>query len=323
MRKLITLLASLALGTSAFAQSTTLTINSSTGAVNVPAGLTPSFGTIHVGNTTITAPGGGAPNALRIVSAVDGDTGVLDIQNTHTSNAFSAINYLSAAGQYRLSMGYGNTTFQPYQNCAFIEANNLVGANAVPPDFLLAQTGTDGGGGYNVNVRMIMSGSSGLFQILGRIPGTNFAPAALSVSPSGRVRFGPPIGGVGGNMDFSGFGQTQIVQENGTATVLSMTENGVATGYLGFAANSGSFIIGSDSNSISFRGSPGGDLSGGSAYADINASRAVFHVTLNLATATPASSSAAGTAGDIAWDGSYIYICVGVNTWKRAAIATW
>lgn len=44
---------------------------------------------------------------------------------------------------------------------------------------------------------------------------------------------------------------------------------------------------------------------------------------LNIGTATPASASAAGTAGDIAWDASYIYVCTATNTWKRVAIATW
>lgn len=38
---------------------------------------------------------------------------------------------------------------------------------------------------------------------------------------------------------------------------------------------------------------------------------------------TPASASDTGTTGMIAWDSSYIYICTGSNTWKRAAIATW
>lgn len=44
---------------------------------------------------------------------------------------------------------------------------------------------------------------------------------------------------------------------------------------------------------------------------------------LNIPTATPASAGAAGTAGDIAWDASYIYVCTAASTWKRAAIATW
>jgi hypothetical protein len=38
---------------------------------------------------------------------------------------------------------------------------------------------------------------------------------------------------------------------------------------------------------------------------------------------TPASASATGTAGEICWDASYIYVCTATNTWKRTAITTW
>ena len=38
---------------------------------------------------------------------------------------------------------------------------------------------------------------------------------------------------------------------------------------------------------------------------------------------TPASATATGVAGRIAWDADYIYICTATNTWKRVAIATW
>lgn len=37
----------------------------------------------------------------------------------------------------------------------------------------------------------------------------------------------------------------------------------------------------------------------------------------------PASATAAGTAGQIAYDGSYFYLASATNTWKRAAISTW
>lgn len=38
---------------------------------------------------------------------------------------------------------------------------------------------------------------------------------------------------------------------------------------------------------------------------------------------TPASASATGTVGTIAWDSDYMYVCVATDTWKRVAIATW
>jgi hypothetical protein len=44
---------------------------------------------------------------------------------------------------------------------------------------------------------------------------------------------------------------------------------------------------------------------------------------IETVTHTPASSSDAGTTGQIAWDSSYLYVCVAPNTWKRAAISSW
>lgn len=37
----------------------------------------------------------------------------------------------------------------------------------------------------------------------------------------------------------------------------------------------------------------------------------------------PASSSAAGTAGQIAYDADYFYVCVATNTWRRTPISDW
>ena len=39
--------------------------------------------------------------------------------------------------------------------------------------------------------------------------------------------------------------------------------------------------------------------------------------------AVPGSASASGTAGQAAYDGSFVYICVSDNTWVRAALSTW
>lgn len=43
----------------------------------------------------------------------------------------------------------------------------------------------------------------------------------------------------------------------------------------------------------------------------------------HVITGTPASAAAAGVAGQVAYDSSFIYVCVATNTWTRAAIATW
>lgn len=38
---------------------------------------------------------------------------------------------------------------------------------------------------------------------------------------------------------------------------------------------------------------------------------------------TVATASSTGTAGDIQWDSNFIYVCVGTNVWKRAALTSW
>lgn len=37
----------------------------------------------------------------------------------------------------------------------------------------------------------------------------------------------------------------------------------------------------------------------------------------------PATSSSSGTAGEIAYNNNYFYVCVANNTWKRVALSTW
>jgi hypothetical protein len=37
----------------------------------------------------------------------------------------------------------------------------------------------------------------------------------------------------------------------------------------------------------------------------------------------PASATSSGSAGTIAYDSSYVYICVATNTWRRASISSW
>ena len=68
---------------------------------------------------------------------------------------------------------------------------------------------------------------------------------------------------------------------------------------------SGRVLIGTSSNS-------------GGALLQVNDNR------IRIATAkTPASATDTGTAGEICWDTSYIYVCTATNTWKRAALTTW
>jgi len=45
---------------------------------------------------------------------------------------------------------------------------------------------------------------------------------------------------------------------------------------------------------------------------------------INIATKkTPASSSASGTKGDLAWDENYFYGCIATDTWRRIPWTIW
>lgn len=48
-------------------------------------------------------------------------------------------------------------------------------------------------------------------------------------------------------------------------------------------------------------------------------------VGLNMGTgiAVPATATSAGVTGDVAYDASFLYVCVATNTWKRTALTTW
>lgn len=66
--------------------------------------------------------------------------------------------------------------------------------------------------------------------------------------------------------------------------------------------------------------------SGGSSRLELYSDGRVVFPGNNLRIATSrtiASATAAGSAGEIAWDANFIYICVATNTWRRTAHATW
>ena len=49
----------------------------------------------------------------------------------------------------------------------------------------------------------------------------------------------------------------------------------------------------------------------------------IFTGPIIIPTHTPASATATGAQGQIAWDADYIYVCTATNTWKRAALSTY
>lgn len=44
---------------------------------------------------------------------------------------------------------------------------------------------------------------------------------------------------------------------------------------------------------------------------------------ITITARTPTSNSDIGTAGEVCYDSTYMYICVSANTWKRILTSTW
>jgi peptidoglycan/xylan/chitin deacetylase (PgdA/CDA1 family) len=50
---------------------------------------------------------------------------------------------------------------------------------------------------------------------------------------------------------------------------------------------------------------------------------AALGINMGTGVAVPATATSAGTAGDVAYDSSFVYVCVATNTWKRSALSSW
>jgi hypothetical protein len=109
---------------------------------------------------------------------------------------------------------------------------------------------------------------------------------------------------------------------NGPSQWIGLGQNSITGNSLRLAAVSGIGVAFSAMGTNLFNFIIDGNL--GIATASPTAKADVNSDILRLRTAkTPASAGAAGNAGDICWDASYIYICISTNTWRRVAHATW
>jgi len=90
------------------------------------------------------------------------------------------------------------------------------------------------------------------------------------------------------------------------------------------AAASNSLVFAANNSAEHVRIDTSGRLLVGGSADSGGALLQVFGDRIRIGTAkTPASATATGTTGEIAWDANYIYVCTATNTWKRTAIATW
>uniref|UniRef100_A0A6M3IR49 Putative tail protein n=1 Tax=viral metagenome TaxID=1070528 RepID=A0A6M3IR49_9ZZZZ len=144
---------------------------------------------------------------------------------------------------------------------------------------------------------------------------------ALTTNTTGALNIG--IGDQALKLNLSGDSNVAI---GGSSLVTNSTGSGnIGIGFLAgaYETGSGAFYVNNQD-----RTNTAGDKSLSLIYGVMAATAAAQKLTINAllnlsVSKTPASAAAAGTAGDIAWDASYIYVCTATDTWERAGIATW
>lgn len=134
---------------------------------------------------------------------------------------------------------------------------------------------------------------------------------------------GAVTGNVTGNISSTGLSSFASIDVNGGAI------DGTAIGATSAAAGTFTDVTATGTVTIATVDINGGSIDGaniGSATPGTGAFSTLSTSGDNILVSTsqtPASASAAGTTGEIAWDSSYIYVCIATNTWKRAALSTW
>ncbi len=99
------------------------------------------------------------------------------------------------------------------------------------------------------------------------------------------------------------------------------TISGADDGYL--YVNSGNLTLGTDTPVTTVKVHVGGTLA-----ANVVTTFAANGVTIggNLTVSNvyvPTANNSVGTKGQITYDGSYVYVCIAANTWRRANLAVW
>ena len=87
--------------------------------------------------------------------------------------------------------------------------------------------------------------------------------------------------------------------------------------------NSGNLTLGTDTPNTTVKVHVGGTLAGNVVTTFSNSNVTICGNLIVCDGYVPTANNSAGTAGQIAWDSGYVYVCIATNTWKRANISTW
>jgi len=157
------------------------------------------------------------------------------------------------------------------------------------------------------NVGVATPTPNAAFEVNGTIRSGTGSGATVTI---GSIDVGKDIGLADGQGIVLGSSRRIAISSTGTTTLNAAATTAPFIANIGASEvvridSSGRLLVGTSSDS-------------GGALLQVNGDR------IRIGTAkTPASATATGTTGEIAWDANYIYVCTATNTWKRTAIATW
>ena len=265
------------------------------------------------------------PDATGTVALVAGSSGQLLWNNAGVNAGASTLTYdgsiLTSSGRFINS--YSSVSLSPAKAFTGTWATGF-GTTNTKPHLLIEPTGTSSGAwspngtGLGVNAASTFTGRLLDLQLNGT---SNFSvsSAGQALVPNGSLS--NPSYGFSSNTD-CGF---YIRSTNQIGTVVDGALKHETTGF-GIDLNNFALRFCSNVAAVApdvglFRSAAGViKVTDGS---NTSAGDGTISGQLRSVGTAPASATATGTAGDVRYDASYIYICTATDTWKRAAITTW
>lgn len=224
------------------------------------------------------------------------------LAGTDIDNSFSVAQTFIAGSAATTSINFGTTGTGIYGDAASVRTS----VNGNQRLLIDANGGILGTSGQGLSVN-ISSTTPMISMTTGNPINANARCLDIICNPSGSAQTGSYTAGVISNLS----------NQTGTSSHRSLYVSNFETGR---TASGNIFLLDLGTNSNS-----NGQVSTHSSKFNVSNSGKITSsaTAINFASQTPASATAIGTTGDIAWDTNYIYVCVNTNTWKRSSITTW
>lgn len=250
---------------------------------------------------------------LNTTASTIANVNVISVRHTDAVGGCSAVRFINPSNTDEIgAVGVGGSFAGGLFHCTYLEGSDASNSGSGLPIRIIQSSTLGSTIAYGSRMRMEIAVTAGGAISFGNSVGT----ANICVMSDGYLK----VGTTGQT------GQIQVAADSGFTTggLRFLNNAGAVDGMLAQAADNNIYLLmsaGSGGNQFNVI-RPGDFVS----CFKVNNSGNLVQLgdTFNQATQkTPASAAAAGVAGDICHDASFVYVCTATNTWKRAAISTW